>query len=43
MVNENLMKDLNVPKIEMDEIWVIVQKKSSQKWKIMKMMARGCG
>ena len=29
-VNENLMKDLNVPKIEMDEIWVIVQKKSSQ-------------
>ena len=29
-VNKNLMKDLNVPKIEMDEIWVIVQKKSSQ-------------
>jgi transposase-like protein len=43
MVNENLMKDLNVPKIEMDEIWVIIQKKSSQEWKIMKMMARGCG
>jgi len=29
-VNENLMKNLNVPKIEMDEIWVIVKKKSSQ-------------
>lgn len=28
-LNDNLMKDLNVPKIEMDEIWVIVQKKSS--------------
>jgi transposase-like protein len=42
-VNENLIKDLNVSKIEMDEIWVIVQKKSSQEWKIMKMMARGCG
>jgi len=26
-VNENLMKDLDVPKIEMDELWVIVQKK----------------
>jgi hypothetical protein len=38
-----LMKDLNVPKIEMDEICIIIQKKSSQKWKIMKMMARGCG
>ena len=42
-VNDNLMKDLNVPKIEMDEIWVIVQKKSSQEWKIMNMMVRGCG
>ena len=29
-VNEALMKDLKVPKIEMDEIWVIVQKKSFQ-------------
>lgn len=27
--NENFMKDLNLPKIEMDELWVIVQKKSS--------------
>jgi transposase-like protein len=26
-VNEVFMKDLKVPKIEMDEIWVIVQKK----------------
>ena len=42
-VNDILMKEVNVPKIEMDEIWVIVQKKSSLEWKIMKMMARGCG
>ena len=27
-VNENLMKDLDVPKIEMDKLWVIVQKNS---------------
>jgi len=27
-VNENLMKDLDVSKIEMDELWVIVQKNS---------------
>lgn len=26
-VNAILMKNLNVPKIEMDEIWVIVKKK----------------
>ena len=26
-VNGTLMKNLNVPKIEMDEMWVIVQKK----------------
>jgi transposase-like protein len=42
-VNEVFMKGLKVPKIEMDEIWVIVQKKSSLEWKIMKMMDRGCG
>ena len=26
-VNDNMMKNLEVPKIEMDELWVIVQKK----------------
>jgi hypothetical protein len=26
-INKNFMKDLNLPKIEMDELWVIVQKK----------------
>ena len=26
-INENLMKNLNLRKIEMDELWVIVQKK----------------
>jgi hypothetical protein len=26
-VNGTLMKNLNVPKIEMDEMWVIVKKK----------------
>ena len=26
-VNDNMMKNLDVPKIEMDEIWVIIQKK----------------
>ena len=28
-VNENLMKDLDVPKVEMDELWVIVKKNIS--------------
>jgi len=27
IVNEDLMKDLNISKIEMDELWVIVEKK----------------
>ena len=26
-INENFMKNLNLRKIEMDELWVIVQKK----------------
>ncbi len=29
-VNETKMKDLDLPKIEMDEMWVIVQKNSSK-------------
>ena len=30
-VNEDLMNDLNVSKVEMDELWVIVKKKSCSK------------
>ena len=29
-VNEGLMKDLNISKVEMDELWVIVKKKLRQ-------------
>jgi hypothetical protein len=29
-VNEDLMKDLNVSKVEMDEIWVIIEKSYSK-------------
>jgi predicted transcriptional regulator len=41
-VNEDLMKDLNISKVEMDEFWVIVEKKLRQEQK-MKMMGPGCG
>jgi len=33
-VNENLMKDLDVPKVEMDELWVIVKKNRSTNEKL---------
>ena len=42
IVNENLMKDLNISKVEMDELWVIVEKKLHQEQKL-KTMERGCG
>ena len=29
-VNEDLMKDLNISKVEMDEFWIIVEKKLCQ-------------
>ena len=41
-VNEDLMKDLNISKVEMDELWVIVEKKSRQELK-MKIKEHGCG
>ena len=41
-VNEDLMKDLNISKVEMDELWVIVEKKLRQEQK-MKMKEHGCG
>ena len=42
IINENLMKDLNLSKVEMDELWVIVEKKLHQEQKL-KTMERGCG
>ena len=33
-VNEDLMKDLNVSKVEMDELWVIVKKKVAARTKV---------
>ena len=41
-VNGNLMKYLNVSRVEMDELWVIIKKKSRQELKL-KMVERGCG
>ena len=41
-VSGNLMKDLNVSRVEMDELWVIIKKKSRQELKL-KMMEHGCG
>jgi len=41
-VNEELMKDLNVSKVEMDELWVIIEKKLHREQK-MKMKVPGCG
>ena len=33
-VNEELMKDLNVSKVEMDEMWIIIKKKVAPRTKI---------
>jgi len=41
-VNEELMKDLNVSKVEMDEMWIIIKKKLRQELKL-KMTEHGCG
>jgi transposase len=41
-VNEDLMKDLNISKVEMDELWVIVEKKLHQEQKV-KTTEPGCG
>jgi predicted transcriptional regulator len=40
-VNDELMKDLNVSKVEMDELWVIIEKKLHQGQKL-KMTEHGC-
>ena len=41
-VNEDLMKELTISKVEMDELWVIVKKKLLQEQKT-KTMEPGCG
>jgi hypothetical protein len=41
-VNEDLMKDLNISKVGIDELWVIVKKKLRQEQKL-KMTEPGCG
>jgi hypothetical protein len=41
-VNEDFMKDLNVSRFEMDELWVIVEKKLLQEQKL-RMKEPGCG
>ena len=41
-VNEDLIKDRNISKVEMDELWVIVEKKLHQEQK-MKTKEPGCG
>ena len=41
-VNEDLMKNLNISKVELDELWVIVEKKLQQEQKA-KMKEPGCG
>jgi transposase-like protein len=41
-VNEDLMKDLNISKVEMDELWVIIEKKLLQEQKL-KTMEHGRG
>ncbi len=40
-VNEILMKDLNVDKVELDELWTFVKKKQFRNWK--KKMLKNAG
>lgn len=42
-VNKVLLKDLNVSKVELDELWTFVKKKQFRKWKNMKTMELGSG
>jgi len=42
-VNRVLLKDINVSKVELDELWTFVKKKQFRKWKNMKTMALGSG
>ena len=42
-VNKILMKDMDVSKVELDELWTFVKKKQYREWKNMKMMEHGSG
>jgi len=42
-VNKVLIRDLNVSKVELDELWTFVKKKQFREWKNMKMMELGSG
>jgi transposase-like protein len=42
-VTETKLKDLEVPRVEMDELWTFVGKKESRKTKNTKMMEHGSG
>ena len=42
-VNEILMKDLKVDKVELDELWTFVKKKQFRNWRKGQMMNSGCG
>jgi transposase-like protein len=42
-VNEVLMRDLDISKVELDELWTFVQKKQLRKWKHLRTMAPGSG
>jgi transposase-like protein len=42
-ITETRLKDLEVPRVEMDELWTFVGKKESRKTKNTKMMEHGSG
>lgn len=42
-INKIMMKDLNISKVELDELWTFVQKKEYREWKSMKTIAHGYG
>ena len=42
-IMETELKDLEVPRVEMDELWTFVEKKESQKTKNTKTMEHGSG
>ena len=42
-VNRALMKDMNVSKVELDELWTFVQKKQFRTWSMQVRMSAGSG
>ncbi|PKL57539.1 MAG: hypothetical protein CVV34_06980, partial [Methanomicrobiales archaeon HGW-Methanomicrobiales-5] len=42
-VNKVLMNDLNVPKVELDELWTFVQKKQYREWRNTRTTGLGSG